>query len=138
MEEEIVKINELTPQSKKVNISIKVLSIEETKEIASKFGGSKMLAEAIVGDETGTIIMNLWDSQIAEIEKNEVIEVTNGYISLYQSTMRLNIGKYGSMAKSDMEINEINKENDMSSKEYRYQGRNFNDNRRNRGRNRRY
>lgn len=126
MEEEIVKIGELTPQSKKVNIALKVLSIEETKKITSKLGGSKMLVEAIVGDETGTILMNLWDNQITEIEKNGVIKITNGYISLYQNNMRLNIGKHGSMAKSNLEIIEINKENDMSNREYEHPWRSYN------------
>lgn len=138
MEEEIVKVNQLSPQSKKVNVVVKVLSIGETKEIASKFGGMTRVTEAVVGDETGTILMSLWEDQVNEIKENEVIEITNGYVSLVRSHMRLNVGKYGSMAKSETEINEVNEENDMSSKEYEYQRRRFDSGRRNRGRERRY
>lgn len=138
MEEEIVKVGELTPQSRKVNIAIKVLNMGEVKEITSKFGDSKKIAEAVVGDETGTIIMNLWDNQINEISENDLIELKNGYVSLFQSKMRLNIGKYGSIEKSELEISEINEENDMSITEHEQSYRRFDNRRGNRGRNRSY
>lgn len=123
MEEEITKIKDLTPQHKKVNILAKVVSIGEEKEIPSKYGGSRRLAEAIVGDETGTIIMSLWQDQIDKVSDDDILSIANGYVSLVRGHMRLNVGKYGTISKSEENVDEINDELDMSDKEYEQERR---------------
>jgi replication factor A1 len=79
----------------------------------------------IVADDTGKITLTLWDDQTKDIKDGEVLKIDNGYISLLRGHMRLNVGKYGSMAESEDEI-EPNEELDMSEKEYEYQYNNYN------------
>lgn len=117
-ESSTVKVDELTPASKRVNLNVKVLSLGDRKTIDSKFGGSRDLAEAVVGDETGTVIMTLWEDQINQIAPDDVLSVENGYVSLVRGHMRLNVGKYGSFKKTDDEIEEINTSVDLSAAEY--------------------
>ncbi len=123
MEEEITKIKELTPQHKKVNLLAKVVSIGEEKEIPSKYGGSRRLAEAVVGDDSGTIIMSLWQDQIDTVSNDDILSITNGYVSLVRGHMRLNVGKYGTISKSEESVEEINDELNMSDKEYEQEQR---------------
>ncbi|MFQ6013355.1 MAG: single-stranded DNA-binding protein, partial [Thermoplasmata archaeon] len=103
-EKTFVKIDELTPASKQADVVVKVLSLGERKTIDSKFGGSRDLVEAVVGDETGTVILTLWGDQIDGVVQDEVLDIDNGYVSLVRGHMRLNVGKYGSFKKSDKEI----------------------------------
>jgi len=121
-----VKVKDLTPQSRRVNIMVKVISIGEPKEIPNRFGGeSKKVAEAKAGDETGTVILSLWQEQIGSVKEGDVLSIENGYISLVQGHMRLNIGKYGKMTKTDKEISKINTEVDVSAAEHERERRDF-------------
>ena len=121
--EELTKIKDLNPNAKRVNVLAKVLHKGEPKEINTKYGETKHVTEAVVGDETGTIIMSLWNDQADLIAEGETIYVDNGYISLVRGHMRLNVGKYGAIKKSEEEIEEINEDLDMSAEEHEYQYR---------------
>jgi len=118
------KIKDLTPQSKRVDVLAKVLEVSEPKDIPGKFGNSRKVAEATVSDETGAIVLSLWDNQIGSVAKDDVIEIKNGYVSLVRGHMRLNVGKYGTLAKIDKPI-ETNTTLNMSDKEYEQERRSF-------------
>lgn len=112
------KVDELTPSMKQVDLTVKVISLGERKTIDSKYGGSRDLVEALVGDETATVIMTLWDDQIDAVSAEDVLAIDNGYVSLVRGHMRLNVGKYGSFQVSDEDIPEIRDDVDMSDREY--------------------
>lgn len=114
----MTKVDELTPGTKQVDVRVKVLSLGDRKTIDSKYGGSKDLVEAVVGDETATVILTLWEDQIGRVEQDRVLDVNNGYISLVRGHMRLNVGKYGSFKDADDGIEEVNTSVDMSAREY--------------------
>jgi replication factor A1 len=120
-----VKIKDLTPQSKRVDVLAKTLDVSEAKEIPGKFGNSRKVAEATVADETAAIILSLWDNQIGSIVKDDVIEIKNGYVSLVRGHMRINVGKYGQLTKSDKGLDSTSTELNMSDKEYEQERRSF-------------
>lgn len=123
---ETKKVSELTPQSKNVNVLVKIVSIGEPKEIPSRFGGEpKRVAEAMAGDETATIILSLWQDQIGLVQENDVVQIENGYISLVRGHMRLNVGKHGKMTKSDKEMPTVNSEVNVSDAEHEQERRRF-------------
>lgn len=119
-----VKIKDLTPQSKRVDVGAKVLEVSEPKDIPGKFGNSRKVAEATIADETASIILSLWDNQIGTIAKDDVVEIKNGYVSLVRGHMRLNVGKYGQLAKSEKPM-ETSTALNMSDKEYEQERRSF-------------
>ena len=102
----MMKIEEITPESKQINLLAKVVNVGEMREIPSRFGPSRKVADAQIGDETGTVILSLWEDQINSVKKDELIKIENGYVSFVKSAqtpgkgnIRLNIGKYGKMEK---------------------------------------
>jgi replication factor A1 len=120
-----VKVKDLTPQSKRVDVLAKVLDVSEAKEIPGKFGNSRKVAEATIADETAAIILSLWDNQIGSIVKDDVVEIKNGYVSLVRGHMRINVGKYGQLTKSDKALDSTSTELNMSDKEYEQERRSF-------------
>ena len=86
------KVKDLSPSTKQVNLLAKVVSVGERRTIDSKFGGSRTLCEAVVGDETGTVILSLWEAQIGQAGAGDVLQVNNGYVSLVRGRIRLNVG----------------------------------------------
>lgn len=112
------KVKDLSPSTKQVNLVAKVVSVGERRTIDSKFGGSRTLCEAVVGDETGTVILSLWEAQIGQAGAGDVLQVNNGYVSLVRGRIRLNVGKYGTLEKVAREVPEVNRTNDLSAAEH--------------------
>jgi len=121
----LTKVRDLTPNSKQVNVLAKVINIGEPKEVMGKFGDPRKVCEAVVGDDTATIILSLWNEQIGSITKDEVVLVDNGYVSLVRGHMRLNVGRYGNLSKSTEAIAEVNQSLDMSQQEFESERRSF-------------
>jgi replication factor A1 len=121
----LTKVRDLTPNSKQVNVLAKVVNVGEPKEVMGKFGDPRKVCEAVVGDDTATIILSLWNEQIGTIAKDEVVLVDNGYVSLVRGHMRLNVGRYGNLSKSTEAIAEVNQSLDMSQQEFESERRSF-------------
>jgi replication factor A1 len=122
-----VKVGELTPASRAVNVKAKVVSKSEVRSIASgRDGAPHTVCDALIGDETGCIYLTLWDNNIDKVKEGETINIGNGYVSLFRGSMRLNVGRYGTLevAKEALE-GEVNTENNLSSKVYEQQRRPF-------------
>ena len=121
------KVGELTPQSRAVNITAKVVSKTEIREIPmGRDGSPHKVCDALVGDETGVVYLTLWDDNIEKVNEGDSIRVENGYVTLFKGNIRLNIGKYGKLepAKEPLAV-EVNTENNVSSKAYEQERRPF-------------
>ena len=121
------KVGELTPQSRAVNVTAKVVSKSEIRDIPmGRDGSAHKVCDALVGDETGAIYLTLWDDNIEKVNENDTLRVENGYVTLFKGNMRLNIGKYGKldMAKEPLTA-EVNTENNVSNKAYEQERRPF-------------
>jgi replication factor A1 len=129
----LTKVRDLTPNSKQVNVLAKVVSVGEPKEVMGKFGDPRKVCEAVVGDDTATIILSLWNEQIGSIQKDEIVLVDNGYVSLVRGHMRLNVGRYGNLSKSTEALGDINSSLDMSQQEFESERRSFGGGYRDRG-----
>lgn len=117
-EPELAKVMHLSPTSRRVNIVVKVVEIGEEREVTFRSDGSKhRVAEALVGDETGSILLTLWDDMIERLEVGNVYRIENGYVSVFRDQMRLNIGRYGSASPVGREgFPEVNTKNNLSER----------------------
>ena len=123
--EEFVKIEGLTPRSRRVNVIVKVVSKSQVRDVTSRRDYSvHRVADALVGDETGCVYLTLWDDNIDKINEEATIRITNGYVNLFRGNMRLNIGRYGSFELlEESPITEDNTENNLSDKRYEQERR---------------
>ncbi len=113
------QISELKPRMKSVNISFKVIAKGEIREVTSRQDGEQhRVCDTIVGDSSGKVTIPLWDAIIDEVEDEKTYRLENGYTTLFQGHLRLNIGRYGKLNPAEEEITEINDEVDMSEEEH--------------------
>ena len=121
------KVGELTPQSRAVNVTAKVVSKSEIRDIPmGRDGSAHKVCDALVGDETGSIYLTLWDDNIEKVNEDDTLRIENGYVTLFKGNMRLNIGKYGKMMPAEEPLEgEVNTENNVSSKTYDQPRRSF-------------
>ncbi len=115
-----MKINDLKPRNKGIDLVFKVVSKGEPREVMSKLDGSThRVSDVLVGDSTGTIILTLWDDKIDSVEEGKVYKLENGYTSLFKNSLRLNVGRYGKLEESDEDVS-VDQSNNMSEKEFNY------------------
>ncbi len=115
----LMKVGELRTYSRRVNLIAKIVEKGEEREVFSRSDGrSHRVAEALIGDETASVLLTLWDDDIDRFEEGDVIQISNGYANLFRGSLRLNIGRYGSAEKVDQEMEEVNTENNLSLKQY--------------------
>ncbi|MDH5481283.1 MAG: hypothetical protein OEY22_00175 [Candidatus Bathyarchaeota archaeon] len=122
-----VKVGELTTDSRAVNVTAKLVSKSEIRNIAAgRDGAPHRVCDALVGDETGCVYLTLWDDNIEKVNEDDTLSIGNGYVSLFRGNMRLNIGRYGTLeiAKEALE-GEVNTENNLSTKVYEQPRRPF-------------
>ncbi len=115
-----VKVGQLTPDSRAVNVLAKIVSKSEIRDIAAgRDGAAHKVSDALVGDETGCVYLTLWDDNITKVNEGDVVSVKNGYVNLFRGNIRLNIGRYGTLEVSDQAIaGEVNTENNVSNQVY--------------------
>jgi replication factor A1 len=126
IEESYLKVEELTPQSRRINMTVKVISINPTRDVTSRRDDtSHRVTEALVADETGSVLLTLWDDTIDEVSEGDVYDIRNGYVRLFRGSMRVNTGRFGSLTPSDEVIDETNVENNMSDRQYEEERRSY-------------
>ncbi len=100
---EKLKINELLPGMRKVNVVGKIINLFPVRNFTTKKGDSSKVCNFILADETSNIKVVLWDTHHIElVEKNSakegsVVEITN-------ATMRdseLHLGSFSEFKLSD-------------------------------------
>lgn len=92
-----MKISELKPGMKRIEIAAKVLSISDAREVTTRAGEQSRVAEAIVTDDSGTVKLTLWNEQIDQVKPNNNVAIENGYVTSFRGETQLNVGRYGKL-----------------------------------------
>jgi replication factor A1 len=80
-----------------ISLKAKVLEIPAAKLVFTRFGNYASVANALIGDETGSIKLCLWNEQIGSISVGDMIQLENARASTYRGERQLNIGKKGTL-----------------------------------------
>lgn len=124
---EFLVVKDLKPYSRNVNIKVKVASKNEVREVVSRrTGGLLHVTEALVGDETGSVLLTLWNDEIEKVDVGGVYEINSGYCKTFRGSLRLNVGRRGKIKTvEDAEFGEVNTDNNLSDRVYerRFSGR---------------
>ena len=100
---EKLKINELLPGMRKVNVIGKIINLFPVRNFTTKKGDSSKVCNFILADETSNIKVVLWDTHHIElIEKNSVKE--GSVVEIINATMRdseLHLGSFSEFKLSD-------------------------------------
>lgn len=118
MVENLVKIGELTPRSRGVNLVAKVVSKSPERVVSSQYDQTEhRLSEALIADETGAINLVLWDDKVDSVNEGDVVKIVNGFVKLFRGRMQLNLGRFGTIEVSNIVFGEVNTENNMSERQ---------------------
>jgi len=94
-----VKIEDLRVGMKKVNVIAEVLETSEPSKVHTQFRDNALVTNAVIGDETGKILLCLWDQQVKAVSEGECIEVMNAHVAMFKGDRQLRLGKQGRIKK---------------------------------------
>ncbi len=109
-----MRVDELTPRSSRVSMAVKVLSMDEPRDIES--GGR--VCEGLVGDETGTIVMSFWNEECDQVAVDATIWLKDARATLVRGSLRLSLGKFGSLDEPGREVGSVRDDLNLSDLAY--------------------
>lgn len=92
------RIIDLRSGMKKIELKAKVLEIAKPVLVFTRFGTYASVANAVIGDETGTIKLCLWNEQIASVSVGDTVWIKNANMSSFKGEKQLRIGKKGTVS----------------------------------------
>ena len=115
---EKLKIEELLPGMRKVNLTAKVINLSPVRTFTTKKGDEGKVVNLFVADDTSNIRVVLWDTNhISLVEKEEIKE--GSVIEFVNGTMRdgeLHLGSFSEVKPSSEVFNEVHTEKVVKEK----------------------
>jgi replication factor A1 len=91
------KIQDLRVGMKKISINAEVLETAQPSKVHTQFRDNAMVSNAVIGDDSGTVLLCLWDQQVGSVHVGDFIEVKNAHVAMFKGEKQLRLGKNGSV-----------------------------------------
>jgi replication factor A1 len=91
------KVEDLRVGMKKINLTAEVFETSEPSKVHTQFRDNAVVSNAVVGDETGRMLLCLWDQQVGSVQAGDCIEVKNAHVATFKGEKQLRLGKNGSI-----------------------------------------
>jgi len=89
-----MKIAELKPGMRRIDLEGKISAIETPRDVQTKFGPGQV-ASATLEDSTGSVKLTLWNETISKVAMGAHVSIQNGYVDSFRGELQLNVGRYG-------------------------------------------
>ena len=110
-----MKIIDLKAGQGKVDIEVVVKSKNEPKTF-NKYGKDMKVASAVVTDDSGEMVLSLWNDDADKVKVGDKVKVTNGYVSEFNGQKQLTSGKFGKLEVVNGTMSEEKVEKKVSKK----------------------
>jgi len=89
-----MNVSELKPGMIDVEIEGEIVSIEESRQVQTKYGPNTV-ASAQLKDDTGTIKVTLWGNQIPSVQAGNKVKLTGCFIKEWNGELQVSITRNG-------------------------------------------
>ena len=94
-----MNISELKIGTGNANIEAEIVSMEEPREVMGKFGKRLSVASANLKDDSGEIVLSLWNDDADRFATGDKVKITDGWVSEYKGQLRISAGRSGKIEK---------------------------------------
>jgi replication factor A1 len=99
------KIEDVRVGMKKVNVIAQVSKVSEPSKVHTQFRDNAVVSNAVIEDETGKVLLCLWDKQVNTVNVGDSIEVKGAHVAIFKGEKQLRLGKAGSITILEKPIN---------------------------------
>lgn len=111
-------IDQLRPQTHGHTLTARVISARTVLDKPSAHLGRTRVAECLVGDNTGTVLVTARNEQVDLLQPDTTVIFRNAKIDMFKGTMRLAVDKWGRIEVTQPADFKVNQDNNMSLVEY--------------------
>ena len=90
----MMKVRDIKPGMENITLIVRVISVSKPRKVMTRYGEA-LVANAVVADETGKIILNLWRKQVNLVKPGYLIRIENAFARRFRDRVELNIGSRG-------------------------------------------
>jgi len=91
------RIGDLRVGMRNINLTAKVLEKPEPTYVYTRFGNNAVVANALIGDATGTIKLCLWNDQVDSISVGDNVQISNARAFVFKGEKQLRVGTKGTL-----------------------------------------
>ena len=89
-----MKVSELKDRASVDEITLKITAKEDPRDIR---GGSLHVCNLTGEDDTGSVVIALWNDDIDKVKVGDKIKISNGWSRLFNGTMQVSCGRKGNL-----------------------------------------
>ena len=89
-----LRIIEVKPGMRDIEITGIITSMGDVRSVNTRFGPAQV-SQAVLQDEAGSILLNLWRDQIRIAREGDRIMIENAFVRTFKDQLELNVGKDG-------------------------------------------
>jgi len=114
-----ITVSDLKPGTHGHNLKVKVVSANIVLEKTRSDNTKTRIAECLVGDNTGCVILTARNDQIDRAQPGKTIFVRNAKVDMFKGFMRIAVDKWGKIeASNEPATFQVNTDNNLSNIEY--------------------
>jgi len=114
-----IKIGELSPNIRDINLVAKVVELGEVREVTSRNSGEQhKVMDILIGDDSGVVYFSAWNEQIETIKNEETYQFRSAKTILFQKNIRVSLGRQGTIEDSEEKIKSVEETNNVSAEEH--------------------
>lgn len=93
-----MKLKDLRPGMENVDLIVKVLRLDDLKEVETNYGITHTLVEGKVDDESKKVKLTVWNELIEQlkqvgIQTGDIVELRNCFITSFKGVLSVNVGR---------------------------------------------
>jgi len=99
-----MKLNDLRPGMEHMNIRVKLVSLEEPREVETSYGITHVLVEGLVEDNSGKMGLTVWNERIEQLDRVKVgenVELKDCFVTSFKGVLSVNVGRDSEVSSPD-------------------------------------
>jgi ssDNA-binding replication factor A large subunit len=91
-----MKLKDLRPGMEHVDIQVKLVGLEEPREVETNYGITHVLVDGHVEDDSGGMELTIWNEKIEQIDRvkvGDMMELKDCFITSFKGTLSINVGR---------------------------------------------